>query len=532
MLFHGAGQRLGVLADGVVDCHGRAQNGLIKQAETLGEGFVEGFGAFDELGVEGFGAVGEGCVEGECVFLENGLEGLGALREGLVNAGRVGVDGFFQFVDFLVDAFAELADVVADGGMEAVDVAFDGFALIFEHALELAGAGGKRGAERFGVAAEHRFHRVGALAKRLAERVGVIHQDGLEVIRAPLQRGAEGLGVVGQHRLQVSGAIAERGFEAAGLMGERTFQLAEVLAGARDDRGELELLIAELLDQLGNLDAKLFKRGVEMIAGVDEGVTLVGEFVDEAADAALVFFVGEFERADLCVDKRFEFAGPAKGAGDGIIHKGDLAAHGLAERGDGLFRHAVRFGETDGDLGHGGRAHVQLFRAPCQKGQKPEQGNGASQRCDEGREPRAGEDACQTIRETEAAGCEGDGKSGCQNQPEAGAGSGVGEGAIGGALVERKDQAADGGQIIVGCDLFTGRGGRTAARCTACLGLCLGHSFGGGWFRCWGGIDLRRLARGVESKGRVASAHRILGCRSGRSGGHGKLGRSRGGCAP
>ena len=279
------------------------------------------------------------------------------------------------------------------------------------------------------------------------------------------------MGIVVEHDLQVLGAGAERGLEIAGLGADRGLERRQILAGAVDDLGELQLLAGQLLDQLGYLGAELAERAGYLVRGVEQGVALGRQLLDQAADLALVLLVGAFERGDLVVHQRLELAGAAERTTDGIVHERDLAAHRLTERGDGLLRHAVGLGETHRDLGHRARAQPQLLRTPRHQGKAVEQADRTDQRRqqrEELRPLRDGNDAGaaqHVLAEVDAGEHDGDDRPG-----RTGAGRDM-ERPHRGPLVQRIDQAADRGGVVVGRDAIARRGGGTAAGGAATAGV-------------------------------------------------------------
>ena len=88
--------------------------------------------------------------------------------------------------------------------------------------------------------------------------------------------------------------------------------------------------------------------------------------------AKLVLAIGPLERGDLAMHHGFELARPADGAGDGVVHRRDLAPDGLPNRGDRLLGEPVGLGQPDRDLGHGRGHEAKLLRAPDEQRQEPE----------------------------------------------------------------------------------------------------------------------------------------------------------------
>ncbi|MEZ5775905.1 MAG: hypothetical protein R3D33_14740 [Hyphomicrobiaceae bacterium] len=96
------------------------------------------------------------------------------------------------------------------------------------------------------------------------------------------------------------------------------------------------------------------------------------QLVDQAADTALVLAIGTLERGDLVVDQRLQLAGPADRPRDGVVHRRDLAADRLAERGDLLLGEPVGLGEPHGDLRHGRGHQPHRLGAPSEIAEEPE----------------------------------------------------------------------------------------------------------------------------------------------------------------
>ena len=87
------------------------------------------------------------------------------------------------------------------------------------------------------------------LPSEAVELLQLAVEGDLHLLGAAAERGAKGGGVVLEHVLQLLGAPADGGLETADAGGERGFEGGEVLAGAFDDLGELDLLVGQLLDQ-------------------------------------------------------------------------------------------------------------------------------------------------------------------------------------------------------------------------------------------------------------------------------------------
>ena len=112
----------------------------------------------------------------------------------------------------------------------------------------------------------------------------------------------------------------------------------------------------------------------------------------------LVLAIGPFERGNLAMHHGFEFARPADGARNGVVHRGDLPPDGLAHGRDGLLGEPVRFGEAHRDLGHGRGHEAEFLGAPDKKGEEPEDDDGDDERKRGGERRGAAEQARESAR--------------------------------------------------------------------------------------------------------------------------------------
>ena len=129
----------------------------------------------------------------------------------------------------------------------------------------------------------------------------------------------------------------------------------------------VDLLADEIADGrqiLRQIDVDVVDGGAHLLGLPDQRVALVGEILQQAADAHLVVAVGAFERRDFVAHQRFEFARARQRALDAVAHGRDFAADRLSDGDDGIARHALRLGEPHGDLRHRLRDQPQFLRAP------------------------------------------------------------------------------------------------------------------------------------------------------------------------
>ena len=106
--------------------------------------------------------------------------------------------------------------------------------------------------------------------------------------------------------------LASAVFEAAARGRELVLERDQVLPGALDDLGELDLLLREVLDQVGHLAAHRLQRLRHLVGGADQGMALAGQLLDQAFDLVLVLAVGPLQRCHLVVHQRLELAGAAR----------------------------------------------------------------------------------------------------------------------------------------------------------------------------------------------------------------------------
>ena len=170
----------------------------------------------------------------------------------------------------------------------------------------------------------------------------------------------------------VAAALAERADHGIAGAAERHGDVLALLGERRRDpiRAFVELR-RDLVADVGNI-----VRQVEMHAGdgvadllglADQGVALMRQRLEQAADADLVVVVGTLKRRDLVGDQGFEFGRARKRAFDAVAHRRDLAADRLADRDHGIAGDLLRLGKPHGDVRHrlGDQAH--LLGAPHQE---------------------------------------------------------------------------------------------------------------------------------------------------------------------
>ncbi len=104
--------------------------------------------------------------------------------------------------------------------------------------------------------------------------------------------------------------------------------------------------------------------GVAHLLGfADQRLALLGDPVDEAADAHLVVVVGAFESRYLVVDQDFQLGGARDRALDAVAHRSDFAADRLADAHDRIVGYRFRLGEADDGSPHRLGDEPQFLRA-------------------------------------------------------------------------------------------------------------------------------------------------------------------------
>ena len=236
------------------------------------------------------------------------------------------------------------------------------------------------GLEALDAGGERALQRLGALLHGLVEGRGPLHHHGLEsgeVLRRAVDHLGETTLLLGQPVEQAGDRLGNPRLGFVDLLGR--------LARTRDEKlGQLRAALGELLvdgarsggDVASDLRAHALQRIADARAVIGKRLALGGELADESPDAKLVLAIGPLERRHLAVHHGFELARPPDGARDGIVHGRDLAADGLADRGDRLLGKLVGLGEPDGDLGHGRSHEAELLSAPYEQGEEPENGDG------------------------------------------------------------------------------------------------------------------------------------------------------------
>ena len=321
----------------------------------------------------------------------------------------------------LGDAIAGLFKLLGDVAAAQVEVEDQRLAGRLERGIDLVGAG----RDRLGELARRVDDRLGEFAGAHGDQIGDLlgaphHQvddaersfgkvfgDLIEPRRHQLFEAVDDFGeiladMIGLE-IQVRGElVARRGDGARGVLARGLQPGQHVAAAARElldhvvaDLGQrqrdvlalfgqrmgnalrslVDLLADQIADRrqiLGQIDVDVVDGGPHLLGLADQRVALVGEILQEPADAHFIVAIGALERRHLVLDQYFEFAGARQGALDAVAHGRDLAADRLSDGDDGIACHAFRFGQPHGDLGHRLGDQAQFLGAPGHMGDAEE----------------------------------------------------------------------------------------------------------------------------------------------------------------
>ena len=148
-------------------------------------------------------------------------------------------------------------------------------------------------------------------------------------------------------------------------------------------RGLVDLLADQVADGgqiLGQVDVDVVDGRAHLLGLADQRVALVGEVLQQAADADFVVAIGALERGDFVLHQGFELAGAGQCPLDAVAHGRDFAADRLADGDDGIPRHALGLGEPQRDLRHRLRDQAQFLGAPGHMRDAEEEDDGQQRR--------------------------------------------------------------------------------------------------------------------------------------------------------
>ena len=164
-----------------------------------------------------------------------------------------------------------------------------------------------------------------------------------------------------EHLLHIVDDLDDRFVELIGLerhlFGERVGDPLRQLVDAFADH------LAHGEDVVRQVDMHAVDGVAHLLGFADQGFALLGDAVDEAADAHLVVVVSAFERSDLVVDQGFQLRGARDRPLDAVAHGRDFAADRLADSHDRIVGDQLRFGEADSGSPHRLGDEPQFLRA-------------------------------------------------------------------------------------------------------------------------------------------------------------------------
>ena len=285
-----------------------------------------------------------------------------------------------------VAGVVDLADEVAAAQLELEQQRVAG---ILQGVVHLLGAVGNAVDDGGGALLEFAGDAVDALVQHLVDAVGEIDELVVDVAGLEIEAGGEAFAGV-EHRAgglgagfleaveQVAAALAERQdhvvagiAERAGDVGAALFQRAgDALGDFVDARGDR---VRDQRDVVAQVDLHAGNGAADLLGLADQVVALMGDVLQQRANAHLVVAVGALERRDFVGDQGFEFAGARDRAFDAVAHRRDFAADRLADRHHGIAGRALGLREADRDLRHRLRDHAQFLAAPGQAGEEIEQ---------------------------------------------------------------------------------------------------------------------------------------------------------------
>ncbi|MNK60081.1 hypothetical protein D3C87_792080 [compost metagenome] len=392
----------------------RAQRSCERQ-RLIGHGGADTLQTGAQHGVERFGAAGNGFVDAGETFHQLAVEAAGALVEGAGELRHMHVEGrvdlaYRRLHALLVKAGAkiEIHDRIVSRALQALA---EGEALFFKRRGQLVENRIERTADdllaAFDIAIE--FQR--AVGQRLVELASAFLKRAVEAFHAAIQRRSMDRETLQQHftaLVQRRGEIMQAHVEFVGDRRARGVQRLEQVfglggdqaahrfgRGARffeqrsrtrvDHRGESLAGRGDPHRKLFADDGKLFFNlflraddgGADALGVIDDGVTLGGQFLHEAAHAQFIVGIAAFERVDFGMNEGFEFRRAGDCALDAVIHGRDFAAHRLTNGHDAVGRYRFGLGKTKGDFGHGAGGVPQIAgtRHHDREGEEQHDGN-------------------------------------------------------------------------------------------------------------------------------------------------------------
>ena len=127
------------------------------------------------------------------------------------------------------------------------------------------------------------------------------------------------------------------------------------------------------IENSGDQPVSLAGAHADAFGMADDGFALQTEFLDQRAYTQFIVAVAALECVDFGMNQRFEFGRTGDRPLDALVHGGDFAANGLADRHDALGCGRFRLGKTQGNLGHGTGGAAQFLGARNHDGKGEEQ---------------------------------------------------------------------------------------------------------------------------------------------------------------
>ena len=362
-------------------------------------------------------------------------------------------------------AVAGIVDLGDEVGAAQLELEQERVGGVLEGVVDLLGAVGDAVDDGGGTRLELAGDAVDAVVQHLMDAIGEVDELVVDVAGLEVEAGGQPLGGV-EHGArgfcagfleaieQVAAALAEREDHVVAGIGERRsdvgaalFQRAgDALGDLVDARGDR---IRDQRDVVAQVDLHAGNGAAHLLGLADQVVALVGDILQQRADAHFVVGIGAFERRDFVGDQRFQFAGARDRALDAVAHRRDLTADGLADRDHGIACGGLRIGEAHCDLSHRLRDHAQFLTAPGEACEEIEQ-----QHRREEQRRKAGDDehAARSLADRGLQrGPEADGQKRAADQPDAAEQRCQGvDTTRGAALLDRLQHLADGLAVVVG----------------------------------------------------------------------------------
>ena len=409
---------------------------FIERAHLQGERVVRGLGLADDLRHQ---------------RVHGHVERFAGLVAGGEDLGREPVAGVVDLADQIAAAQFELQQQRVAG--------------ILQRVVNLFGALGNAVDDGGGALLEFAGDAVDPLVQHLVDALGQIDEFVMDVAGLEIEAGGEAFAGV-EHRArglgagfletieQVAAALAEREDHVVAGVAERTgdvgaafFQRAgDALGNLIDARGDG---VRDQRDIVAQVDLHAGDGAANLLGLADQIVALMGDVLQQRADAHLVVAVGALERRDFVGDQGFEFAGARDGAFDAVAHRRDFAADRLTDGHHRVAGGALGLRKADRNLRHRLRDHAQFLAAPGKAREEIEQQYRREEQCRQTRQHQGAAAALADGRLQRGEEAEGQ-KRGAEN-PDAGKQRGERIDVAGGAaLLNGLQNLPDGFAVVIG----------------------------------------------------------------------------------